>query len=225
MNKFHLRKIPKKGVVDVQFNWIFILIAGFVIFLFIISIVFKQKANSDKQSGITSVNQITTLLKGKQQTGNVYSEISIPRTDIEFRCDSDTKYFTYKVGDSERIQLPVEFIFTKGTISTNKLVVWTQSFDLGFPVGVFSYITTPDAMILIYGDSSDSDVSELYQSIPGNITRVMSKDLDKYKDHSNLVIVCFDNDCPATSYSYIKIEPKASGSYNYGTVMFHRKNG
>jgi hypothetical protein len=224
MKKSYFRK-NKRGVVDVQFNWIFILIAGFVIFLFIISIVFKQKDNSDKQASISSVNQITSLLKGKQQTGDVYSEITIPRSEIEFRCDSDTKYFTYRVGDFERLQLPVELMFSRTTINTNKLVVWTQSFSLGFPVGVFSYVTTPDSMILIYGDSGSSEATNLYQSIPGNITRVLNRDIDKYSSSSNLVIVCFKDDCPPMSYSYIQIIPENTGIYGYGNIVFHKKNG
>ena len=42
----HLRH-SKTGMVEVQFNWIFVMIAGFVIFLFIISIIMSQKKHAD----------------------------------------------------------------------------------------------------------------------------------------------------------------------------------
>ncbi|HYD03197.1 MAG TPA: hypothetical protein VEC16_02760 [Alphaproteobacteria bacterium] len=216
-------KRSKKGVVDVQFNWIFILIAGFVIFAFIISVVYKQKDKSDERAGINSVNQITTLLKGKQQTANVYSELSIPNSDIEFRCEGEIKYFTYRIGNYNREELPTYLIFSRGEINTNKMIIWTQEFNLGFPAGIFSYVTTPDSLIIIYADPDDSDAAALFNAIPSNITRVISKNIADYDYYNHKTVVCFDGDCPAATQDYIKIKQTAGGVYGYGDIIFHSR--
>jgi hypothetical protein len=227
VHRFYRSRCNNKGVIDAQFNWIFVLIAGFVIFLFIISIIFTQKNNAEKQASISTINQVTTLLKSKQQTANVYSEISLPRTDINFRCDPDTKYFTFKIANAERTQLPVEIIFAPESISANKLMVWSQEFDLGFPVGVFIYVTTGDSIILIYNDSTTSDyAAELYNGFDSasNITHKYISSTDEYSGFKRRMIVCFEGYCPTgTNDEYVKITPAPSGLFEYGNVTFHRK--
>lgn len=224
------RKSNQKGVIDVQFNWIFVMIAGFVMFLFIISIVFAQKRNADTQAGISAINQITALLKGKQQTANVYSEITLPRTNINFRCDASTEYFTFKIENSERTQLPTEIIFAPQDLTTNKIMVWSQAFDLGFPVSVFTYITTADSIILIYNTSSSPYASQIYNDLPSNVTKKIVEDnieIEKYKGYARVKIICFDDtECPpAAKYDYINITPAQGAElYEYGNVTFHKKS-
>jgi len=221
----------KKGVIDVQFNWIFVMIAGFIIFLFIISIVFSQKRNADAQASIGTINQISTLLKSRQQTANVYSEITLPRTDLSFMCDPEADYtrgFTFKISNAERTQLPTEIIFAPPSITTNKIMVWSQAFDLGFPVSVFSYITTADAAILIFNDSDNTNeyAKELYIDLDtaSNITHKYIASTTEYSSFARRTIVCFNDKCPSPNNNdYINISPGSSGIFEYGNVTFHKK--
>ncbi len=213
-------KKGKKGVVDVQFNWIFIMIAGFVIFLFIISIVLSQKKNADAQAATSAADQINTILESKQQSTDVYSEISMPSTDMAFRCDPDTKIFNFKIGGADRVALPTAVIFAPNQLETNKIQVWSQEFDMPFPVTTFLYITSSDRAILIYNTTMSSYVKNLYDSLPGNITKKYISDPTQYPDFTNRRIVCFDGDCPVTGVDYLKITP--AGSIDYGNVTFHK---
>jgi len=233
-------KHNRKGVVDVQFNWIFVMIAGFVIFLFIISIALSQKHNAENQMSIDVMNQITTLLNGKQQTPNMYSEISFTRADVVFTCDPSFNLFSFKIANAQPIMLPVDMIFAPKQVNTNKLLVWSQPFTLGFPVGVFTYVTTPDAIILIYNKSATSTyANELFTdlNITSNISHEYMTDENDYSNFARRTIVCFNDDanppsnsCPiAQNYDYIKISPAAPASssvtslFDYGTVTFHKK--
>ena len=177
-NIFTHQKHNRKGVIDVQFNWIFILITGIVIFMFIIGIVLSQKRNADNQVGISTIKQITTILKGRQQSSDVYSEINFQRTNINFKCESDTDLFSFKIDNSNRVDLPLEIIFAPQDISTSKMLVWSQKFSAGFPVSVFTYITTTDSMLIFYNvtDYGGTGVEvpyirELYNTLPSNITK------------------------------------------------------
>jgi hypothetical protein len=227
-------KKNKRGIIDVQFNWIFIAVAGSIIFIFIIAIVFSQKTNAEKQTNIQISNQLTTLLKGKQQTSDVYSELNFPNTNINFRCEITGNnpdfegYFTFRMADSERILLPTEIIFAPKDINTNKLVIWTQSFNLGFPVNIFSYVSTSDFIILIVDDSTQTSpkyVIDLNTSIPSNITHkiISSSDVNNYERYKNKKIICFNGHCPSNIDKYLDITPTTSNLFEYGTVEFNQK--
>jgi hypothetical protein len=234
------QKIGRRGVVDVQFNWIFVLIAGFVIFLFIISIIFSQKNASEKQTSISAMNQITTILKSKQQTGDVYSETSIPSTTMDFTCDADTLLFNYKISGGVRTDLPTVILFTAPEVTTNKLLMWSQPFSTGFPVSVLTYLTTSDTIFVIYSSetsnpSNDPDSESargyalsIYSDIPGNMTRKITSDISKYQKYEHKRLICIDQDCQALLSSgnldFLMISPGADGIYAYGNVTFY-KNG
>jgi len=232
-NKINNNKRSRRGVIDAQFNWIFVMIAGFVIFLFIIGIVLSQKSAADKQTSITVINQITALLKGKQQTSDIYSEITFPRTEVTFRCDPDDGTFNFRIGNSVTNQLPVEIIFAPQSTSTNKLMVWSQAFMTGFPVGAFTYITTADSIILIFNNSEDNRneyAEDLFADLPSNITHKYITSLSDYSSFKKRRIVCFEGYCPGNfgtgtaDADYLKISPgQGSGLYDYGNVTFHKK--
>jgi hypothetical protein len=221
----------RKGIVDIQFNWIFILIVGFVIFLFIISIVYSQKRNADLQSGISITNQITTLLKSKQQTADVYSEISFPRSSINFRCDLDEKYFSYKISESERIPLSTEIVFAPQEISSNKMQVWSKAFNTGFPVNVFTYITTEDSIIIIYNNTNCPNAKVLYDSLPDDINKKLTNNTLAYSSYKNMKIVCFARcGCPSSNLrlDYINItignmSGVVTDLYGFGNITFYKK--
>jgi len=231
-----------KGIVDVQFNWIFVMIAGFVIFLFIISIVLSQKKNSDEKLTISSLNQITTILKGKEQSPDIYSEITIPSTTLDFACDPDNSdTFSFKITDSSRSSLPLDIIFSKKELTGSKLQMWTQEFDTAFPVSVFSYITTNDNVLLIYTDPTNALYKnyavQIYNDIPGNISRFIINNpaqIDDYKGYQKIRIICFENfgnSCASSSgialhasskIDYMEIIPDGSTNelYGYGEIRF-----
>jgi len=56
--------IKKKGVIEVQFNWIFILIIGAIILFFFFSIVKTQKTVSEKKISTTVRRDIRAILTG-----------------------------------------------------------------------------------------------------------------------------------------------------------------
>jgi len=230
-----------KGIIDVQFNWIFVMIAGFVMFLFIISIVFAQKRSADTQAGISAANQINTLIKGKQQTANVYSEITIPLEKVNFQCDAAYDTFTFKIENAQPTPLQTEIIFAPQNLATNKIIIWSQAFTVGFPVSVFTYISTDKSMILIYNDSESTYASQIYADLPNNISRRQISDpteISAYNSYDHVKIICFEGSgCPPANYEYMRIIPGSSttggvtapisnmqvGLYDYGTVIFHKK--
>jgi len=225
----------KKGIIEIQFNWIFVLIAGFIIFLFIISIINSQKKQSDQTLNIDIMSLITTEIKNKQQIFNSYNEIHTTSVyDLQFSCDKDTKQAgIYIKGTEGNIELPTEVLFTTTKLSTNNIIIWTSDFSTPFTVTRFMFITSPGTAFLIYNDSANQYAKQIYYDLPANITKIYvnsfapdissSSILKQTKAFKNYHIICFDDDCPANKYNYLRITPSPdNGLYSYGDLAYHR---
>lgn len=219
----------KKSAIEIQFNWIFVLIAGAVIFTFIISMIMNQKEQSENQISQDVIKLISTNIKGKQQLSNTYSEAGFTKTTFSFSCDPNSLISDFKISNSQRESLPVEIIFAPREFTASKLHLWTQDFSMPFAVTRFIYITTPDTVFVIYPNNLDFD-EQLNTTLPENIT---VKQLTFPNPHSQLAnaikgfehykIICFDN-CPdPAKYKFISIAP-ASGQtdiFSYGILAYN----
>ena len=65
----------KKGVIEIQFNWIFILVAGSLILLFFFGIIRWAQTSSTESSSTTISNYIDSLLTGAAVTRKTVNEV------------------------------------------------------------------------------------------------------------------------------------------------------
>ena len=146
------KDLNKKAAIEIQFNWIFVAIAGFVIFLFIIGIAVKNARDSEQKLSQDLISQIVASIKGKQQLSDAFTSIDIPKTNIQFSCDKDTDLAYIRIAQSQRQNLPVEIIFAPSSLDTDKLLLSTEDFSIPFTVTRFIYITSPEIAFMVYYD-------------------------------------------------------------------------
>jgi hypothetical protein len=233
VNKKQRKNNSKKGMIEVQFNWIFVLIAGMVIFLFIISIIMSQKKHADNILNIDLEQKITTTIKGKQQLSNTYSEVSIPTLKLNFDCDNETNNANFRLEDSQsREPLNLEILFASKTLSGDELQIWTKDFSIPFTVTRFMYITNPKQIFIVYNTTPvdttiNSYAARIYNDLSSNLSKKYASSASdlatKLSGYKNYKIICFNNVCPLpATYSFINITPSSSGLYTYGNVTFHK---
>jgi hypothetical protein len=228
--------VSKKSMIEVQFNWIFVIVAGVVVFLFIMSIVFSEKKQSEEKLNSEFLQKLTSSIRGKQQLTDTYNELSTSNTELSFRCDAEDKTFDFSIAGSNKISLPQEIIFTPEHISGNTFQLWTLDFSVPFTVTRFMFITTPSTVFIIYSDSSTAPfAAALAHDLPSNITKKMASseaDIDAIRaNYPSYKIICFVGHCPQNvdkKYDYISINPQstqgnsADALYAYGNVIFRR---
>src|SRR3989338_1748 len=108
----------KKGGIEVQFNWIFILIAGALILVFFVSLVQRQETVSNEKRDIDIRSKLSTILtSAKQSTGTLF-EIKIPKTEIAFGCNG------YSVGGTSPFQLGESFSPGRIKSASNTIFLW-----------------------------------------------------------------------------------------------------
>lgn len=211
-----------KGAIELQFNWIFVLITGIVIFALIISIAITQKNSSQKELDISILNQLTATIKAKKAP-NTYNEIKVPETPINFFCDGN--YFDYSIYGLKR-ELPIDIIYSPKSIESTKLQILTKDFSLPMTSSVVMYVTSPKYVYAIYIPEESSPQDKFYAKQIYDDFRISNISLiiidENYNIKSNFKVICFEN-CP-NSGKFIKVEPSEFGLDSYGNLSWYEGN-
>src|SRR3989338_3249143 len=83
----------KKAQESHLFQWIFVLIAGGVIFGFIVQFGFKQSEQATTSSSTEISKALETILKSIERNPDTFKRISIPPSTVEFKCDDTGSHY------------------------------------------------------------------------------------------------------------------------------------
>ncbi|MFH0874544.1 MAG: hypothetical protein V1859_01295 [archaeon] len=140
----------KKGVIEIQFNWIFVLIAG-AIFLVFFGLVARGIAKSGEQSLdyeiINYLDGITTSLESSPLT-----EHSIELLDKEINVDCD--FLSIKGHNFEGIGLKNKALFSPDSLKEN-ITSYTLFWETPFKASYMMYATSPDVKYVIIKDANN----------------------------------------------------------------------
>ena len=84
----------KKGVVEIQFNWMFVLIAGAIILALFIGIILRQKGISETTTNALILNNLDAVLSGSEVSVGTVNVVKMPEakrfiTSIKTACGVD----------------------------------------------------------------------------------------------------------------------------------------
>ncbi len=149
--------MSKKAAIEVQFNWIFIIIAGALILLFFISIVTKQKAISDTRISSTILVDLETILTGAKVSTGTVNLIKIPSSEIRFECNN------YRIKD---VNIPVrdKIIFSPDILKGVNLITWALDWNMPYWITNFLYVTSPEVRYIIVNDTGSDFAETIYDS-------------------------------------------------------------
>ncbi len=212
----------KKGVISIQFNWIFILIAGVLILLFFGSLVLKGKDASDTSVAGTILTNMQTILTGAEVSVRTINQIKIPDKEIKVSCDS------ISVG---KVPTPItknKIIFAPDIIKGRTLLTWALDWNVPYHVTNFLYLTTPDIKY-IFIEPLDDKANELFNLLPDEINK-KKEEISNIKDTgNNFKLVFFDGLDPIVPPGLSSVPDKrvSAISVNSGSneIKFYNKRG
>jgi len=137
----------KKG--QIQFNWIFVIVAGAIILAFFINFGMKYMELQNKKLGVQAARGIENELDNLK-TVQLYTELPLGlNTKIEFSCNN------FKVNDYASRGLSDKIIASDRIIEGKSLLLWTQEIYAPFKIGNIFYISSSERKhYLIYDSSS-----------------------------------------------------------------------
>ena len=169
-------KMEKRGVLEVQMHWIFVIIAGAIILTFFIGIVAKQRSIARKELIFDITNDLDLLISVTNIAEGSVTKIDIPDIEINFDCRD------YWV-EGQKKSLQAKPVFAHDEIKGNQILLWTLAWKMPFKVDNFLYVTSPQIRYVFYQPPSG-----LYASIPDKISRERASNLADLNDKGNYKI-------------------------------------
>ncbi|MCX8147061.1 MAG: hypothetical protein N3D84_01190 [Candidatus Woesearchaeota archaeon] len=191
--KSNLTKLTKskRAVVETQFNWVFIVIAGAMILVFFIMVINKQKDISDTKLAIEILDSIDKIIYGQKISENREDVVVISETEFSYDCGGCS--CTLSIGEVSKAKGNT-IIFMPSHLKSNFLAVWTQSWDMPFKIANFVYMTVPEIRYY-FVKPSDSFKREFIEKLPQNLTYSIVDDANSiiYKGEQAIRIVYLDS--------------------------------
>jgi hypothetical protein len=177
---FPKKRFNKKGDVEIQINWIFVLIVGGIILIFFIGIVMKQKTVSTTKLNINIRESLDTIFTSSQAASGTSNLINTPSLDVEFDC---TNYFVgdYETGISKSLG-QTRIVFTPTRLEGKQLVTWSVQWDMPYKVIDFLYIIPKEMRYIFVHDSSTQEFAEeIFNLLPAEMNKeLLNLDTDDF---------------------------------------------
>ncbi len=171
------KKKGKRGVVEVQFNWIFVMIAGGLILFFFTTIISGQKATSEKKLHTDLVNQFELIFAGQGVATGTKNQIDLPSVPLQFGCSD------YAIGEQAKT-LGNAVVFSPMVIESKKMLTSTLAWQMPFKVGNFVYLTAPNMKYYFVGFSNPDVQKAITDAMP--LGEDYYQFVDSEQDYQNL---------------------------------------
>jgi hypothetical protein len=161
----------RRAQLDVQFNWIFILIAGAVILGLFFKVASTQRQLSEDKSAIRLMTDFDAITKAALQSRDTIQKVQLPSIGLHFECPATCGCqmlfgrFPLAFGDS--------VIFAPPAVEGTEARLWVLDWRVPFRVTNMLYITNPEThLYLVYDDSAAS------QDLLDRLRKLMPAEID-----------------------------------------------
>lgn len=167
----------KNAAVEIQFSWVFIIIAGTVLLMFFIKIAGDYKSVSEKEIAMDTVEKISTIASTGQASSRSSSVVEIEGLELRTGCDPNlctaggcpTDFDFQGQGISAPEWMELEPIFASTKIRGDELILWSQEWAAPYKVSNFLYLTSGDhRFVFVYNDDSQDLAMQVYDKFSEN---------------------------------------------------------
>ncbi len=141
-----------RGQLEIQFNWIFILIAGTVILGFFFSIIVKQQSVSEQKLAISLVNELDAITTGASVAKGAAQRLDLPKAGIDFSCSEECAC-AFSIGKVSR-DFKDKIMFAPKRIEGDEIVFWTLDWKVPFRATNFLFATNERIKYFFVADDS-----------------------------------------------------------------------
>ncbi len=128
----------KKGI-EMQFHWIFVLIAGAIILAFFFSVVQKQRAYAEERVAIRLSADVEAVFSGAIESKGTVQFLPTPQPGLSFSC-TGTCECLFGIGQKST-SFREKIMFAPGLLKDDEIVTWALEWKQPFRVTNFLYLT------------------------------------------------------------------------------------
>ncbi len=214
----------KKGF-ELQFHWIFVIIAGALILAFFFSVANKQRNLSQERLQLTLATDIENIFTGAIVSRGTAQKLPVPPQGIAFECTEGCEC-KFKIANAGK-DFGDKPMFAPALLQGQDIVVWSLELKLPYRVTNFLYLTNPNIKYyFVYGD--ENLMQQLTKSIPPLIQyekiKLEQMASVKYEDYQDTRFILLDVDPKELEYSFKK-ESASAVKITPTAVQFYTKDG
>jgi hypothetical protein len=224
-----------KAQLDVQYNWVFILIAGTVILSFFVGAAVWYKNTQEQKITANIVVNIESILKTAKENPKTAQTTTIPDVSLAFTCSLECSDYgcasDFSGGGISRTT-ETEIVFALDAIQGTQLITWALEWNLPYKIANFLYVTTDHIRyILVYDESSSSLALAVNSLLAEN--SYLTKETIKVDEITSLVltdkndmhvrVISFIGELPSSAFTDIDDSIDViivEGNDEKGTVTF-----
>lgn len=157
----------KKAQIELQFNWIFILIAGAAILFFFFTLISQQRTVSEERLQRDVTRIIENIFVGAGVSEKTKNLITIPpQYEFSFTCDDEKDIRRFGITNSDAyVELPQEPIFAPATLQGTRLITWSLPVQLPYKVADILMVTAPTIKYVVIAEEGDPFARELEKDV------------------------------------------------------------
>ena len=213
-----------KKAFEMQFNWIFVLVAGAAILLFFTVVVVKQKGVAETSTKATVLKSIEAIITGASVSTDTTNIINIPNSNIEVSCGRISL-------DEVSKQYQSLILFAPSLIKGDRLITQTLGFSAPYKATNLLYMTSQQLRYIIIGNTDLA--KEINKSLPVELKKEFYETLPIIKNENNYKVrfVFFTNSDPSVLENLGKMPDsdvtaiKINGDSEKGIIEFWQKEG
>ncbi|MBN2112460.1 hypothetical protein JW707_05170 [Candidatus Woesearchaeota archaeon] len=158
----------KKAAVEVQFNWVFVMVAGALILVFFFGIVQKQRELSQARISDSLLTNLESIATGAGVSKGTVQVIALPNIGINFECTEEC-LCTYSIEQVQK-EYKDRVIFSPEIVKASEVMLWTLDWKVPFRVTNFVYATTAkDKYFFVYDNPNSALYNMLNKTIPPEV--------------------------------------------------------
>jgi hypothetical protein len=158
----------KKAAIEVQFNWVFVMIAGALILVFFFGIVQKQRQISQAKISNSLLTNIESIATGAAVAKGTVQTVDLPNIGVNFECTPEC-LCTFSIEDIRK-EYQDKIIFAPETVEGAQIILWTLDWNAPFRVANFIYATTAnDKYFFVYDNANSALLKMLNRTIPPEV--------------------------------------------------------
>ncbi len=154
--------VMKKGF-ELQFHWIFVMIAGALILAFFFTVAQKQRTLSQEKLALTLSTDIENIFTGAIVSKGTAQKLPVPPQGLAFEC-SEGCDCSFRVGRAAR-SFGDKVMFAPGLVEGQDLTVWSLEWKQPYRVTNFLLVTNPDTKYYFVYDESNVQSKVLFEQL------------------------------------------------------------
>jgi hypothetical protein len=215
--------IRSKKSFEIQFNWIFVLVAGAAIIFFFSTVIIKQKNASDFSAKTDVLRSFESIIAGAESSLDTTSIIDLPESEISIQCG------TISIGTVSR-QYSNLVIFAPGALKGTRFITQTSQFNIPYRASNLLSVTSANLNYVLVG--TDSLTKKINATMPKELrkeTRSSQSGIRSTNSYKTRIVVVNPSASPPNvpyiprvgeEVSVLEIK---SGDENKGELIFYSK--